>query len=89
MSSTTPGTAITARIAVNTRVAAAELQPGQGVAGQRVEEHPADGDEDGHDDGVDEPQREVGLPKSRSNAAVVNGSGIRRERVAWRRRRRS
>ena len=52
MSSTTPGTAITATIAVKTSAAPAELQPRQRVARQRVEEDPPGGHEDRDDDRV-------------------------------------
>ena len=60
MSSTTPGTAITAMIAAKSAPPAAEAQPGQRVAGQRVEEDPADRDDDRDQHRVAEPEREVG-----------------------------
>ena len=59
ISSTTPGTAMIAMNSAEQPRPAAKLQPGQGISGQRVEEHPADGDAQRDDHRVHEPQREI------------------------------
>src|SRR5690606_24149850 len=58
-----------------------EPQPRQGVAGERVEEEPTDGDGQGHDDGVHEPDRETGSGEDALHARRRDGIGYRGERV--------
>ena len=61
-----------------------EPQAGQGVAGQRGEEDPADGDHDGDQGRVAQPEREVGALEDPLHAAEVQH---RRHRGEWVRRR--
>ena len=61
ISSTTLGTAMTADQDGEHHRPAAEGDPGQCVAGEGVEEDPPGGDDERHDDGVLEPEREVRL----------------------------
>ena len=74
ISSTTPGTAITATIVAKTSAAPTEAQPGERVAGQAVEEDAHEGDAERDDRRVREPQREVlAVEEVRGNAAAVAG----------------